>query len=177
MNRTQLEHVIHAAAAITGQNTLIVIGSQAILGTVERPHADLVVSMEADLISPGGAADATLIDGTIGEGSPFHATFGYHAHGVDLETATLPADWRSRLRVIESPATGGAKGLCLDLHDLAISKLAAGRPKDLSFVSRLLLENLITIAELHGRLAITTVHPELRAAMDGRIVRMQSPLS
>lgn len=177
MNRTQLEHVIRAAAAITGQNTLIVIGSQSVLGTVERPHADLVVSMKADLISPGGAADATLIDGTIGEGSPFHSTFGYHAHGVDLETATLPAEWRSRLRVIESPATGGARGLCLDLHDLAISKLAAGRPKDLSFVSRLHIEKLISLGELRTRLAITSVPPDLRAVIVGRIARMQSPMS
>ena len=37
MNRTQLEHVIRAAAAIKGQNALIVIGSQAILGTVSGP--------------------------------------------------------------------------------------------------------------------------------------------
>lgn len=176
MNRPQLEHVIRAAAAITGHNTLIVIGSQAILGTVERPHPDLVVSMEADLISPGGADDATLIDGTIGEGSPFHSTFGYHAHGVDRGTATLPDDWESRLRVLESPATGGAKGLCLELHDLAISKLVAGRPKDLSFVSRLFLENLVADTELRRRLAITPSNPNLRATVSGRITRIQSAL-
>ncbi len=32
MRRDQLEHIIRAAAAVTRQNDLIIIGSQAILG-------------------------------------------------------------------------------------------------------------------------------------------------
>ena len=32
MTRTELEHIIRAAGAITNQNDLVVIGSQAILG-------------------------------------------------------------------------------------------------------------------------------------------------
>ncbi len=41
--------------------------------------------------SLGGAAKADLIDGSIGELSPFHETFGYYAHGLGPETAALPA--------------------------------------------------------------------------------------
>ena len=37
---------------------------------------------------------ADLIDGSIGEGSPFHELYGYYAQGVGEETATLPAGWR-----------------------------------------------------------------------------------
>ena len=39
---------------------------------------------------------------------------------------------------ISSENTGGAIGWCLDVHDLAFSKLAAGRSKDLEFVGNLL---------------------------------------
>lgn len=31
-----------------------------------------------------------MIDGSIGELSPFHETFGYYAQGVDETTAVLP---------------------------------------------------------------------------------------
>jgi hypothetical protein len=82
MKRPQLEHILRAAAAITGADRFVVIGSQAILGQVPDPPAELVVSIEADLFSLRGAEDADLIDGTIGELSPFHRTFGYYAHGV-----------------------------------------------------------------------------------------------
>jgi hypothetical protein len=31
--------------------------------------------------------------GALGDGSPFHAAFGYYAHGVGPETAKAPAGW------------------------------------------------------------------------------------
>ena len=37
MKKTDLEHIIRAAAAITNQYEVIVIGSQSILGSVESP--------------------------------------------------------------------------------------------------------------------------------------------
>jgi len=40
---------------------------------------------------------ADIIDGCIGELSPFHETFGYYAHGIGPETAVLPAKWKTRL--------------------------------------------------------------------------------
>ena len=72
---------------------------------------------------------ANLIDGSIGEGSPFHETFGYYGQGVGPETAVLPRGWSERLFVVRSAATRNASGLCLEVHDLVISKLIAGREK------------------------------------------------
>ncbi len=49
---------------------------------------------------PQGVPDAeniaALIDGTLGEGSPFDKTFGYDAQGVGARTACLPDDWKER---------------------------------------------------------------------------------
>src|SRR5437867_1833725 len=130
MTRPQLEHIIRASAGITGADEFILIGSQSILG--QHPHApeELLKSEELDVFTFRSAEDANLIDGSIGEGSPFHRAFGYYGHGVGEETATLPAGWKERLVRVRTPATGGATGLCLEVHDLAVSKLVAGREKD-----------------------------------------------
>lgn len=42
MRRTELEHIIRAAAAITNEYELVIIGSQSILGAVPDPPATLV---------------------------------------------------------------------------------------------------------------------------------------
>jgi len=44
MIRPQLEHILRAAAAITGTDQLIVIGAPAILGQFESPPAELLAS-------------------------------------------------------------------------------------------------------------------------------------
>ena len=135
MQRPQLEHIIRAAAGITGADRFVIVGSQAILGQFPNPPVELLVSIEADLFSLRSPNDADLIDESIGEGSPFHQTFGYYAHGVAEETAVLPAGWKDRLIAVHNENTGGGMGLCLEVHDLAVSKLVAGREKDLSFRS------------------------------------------
>jgi hypothetical protein len=169
MKRPQLEHILRAAAAITGADRFVVIGSQAILGQVPDPPAELVVSIEADLFSLRGAEDADLIDGTIGELSPFHRTFGYYAHGVGEETAVLPRGWRERLVPLRSPNTGGATGLCLEVHDLAVSKLVAGREKDLSFVAALVRHQLADTAVIRARLTQTPLDEARRTACESRL--------
>ena len=172
MQRPQLEHIIRAAAGITGAKEFVIIGSQAVLGQFPNSPDELLVSIEADLFSPRSPADADLIDGSIGEGSPFHQTFGYYAHGVAEETAVLPADWKKRLVPIHNENTGGGTGLCLEIHDLAVSKLIAGREKDLSFV-RVLLHHRLAKAELYqARLATTPVLPERRDLCLARLQRI-----
>jgi hypothetical protein len=84
VTRSQLAHVIRAAGSLAGVDTLVVVGSQAMLGSDPDPPAGLVESMEADLCPPGDAEKADVIDGSIGEGSMFHGAFGYYAHGVGL---------------------------------------------------------------------------------------------
>jgi hypothetical protein len=144
MNREQLEHVLRASGSIAGCRELVVIGSQAILGAHPHAPAELLRSLEVDLYPAESPAKADLIDGCIGELSPFHQTFGYYAHGVGPETATLPASWKQRLVRVENDNTAGIVGLCLAPVDLAISKLLAGRPKDLEFVLVMLQHGLTT---------------------------------
>jgi hypothetical protein len=157
MQRPQLEHIIRAAAGITGATEIVVIGSQAVLGQFPDAPADLLVSIEADVFTPRNPDDADLIDGSIGEGSPFHQTFGYYAHGVAEETAILPAGWKDRLITVRNANTGNGCGLCLEVHDLAVAKLAAGREKDFSFVAGLLRHKLVDPSVIECRLRQSTL--------------------
>ena len=160
MNRQQLEHVIRAAAGTIDGRDIVVIGSQAIHGSLPRATAEFTESMEADVFPRDDPQLSIVIDGAIGELSMFHDTFGYYAHGVDETTAVLPTGWRDRLVRLESPRTMGAVGWCLELHDLAVSKLAAGRPKDHAYVSAMADRRLVGATLLRERIALaTTMHP------------------
>jgi len=96
MTRSELEHVMRAAGAIAEADELVIIDSQAILGSFEEPPKELLSSIEVDLYPIPEVEKADLIDGSIGEESPFHETFGYYAYGVGPETAGLPENWRDR---------------------------------------------------------------------------------
>ncbi len=144
MRRDQMEHILRAAAAVTNERDFVVIGSQALLASLPELPPPLNQSMELDLYPPDNQAAADLIDGTIGELSPFDETFGYYGHGVAPETAILPSGWRTRTVIVENDNTGGARGICIGPLDLAIAKLAAGREKDISFVRAMIELGVIT---------------------------------
>jgi hypothetical protein len=53
-------------------------------GWLEAEHQPAYARAWSEILNPDRA---DLIDGTIGELSPFHATYGYYAHGVGESTA------------------------------------------------------------------------------------------
>ena len=159
MTRDQLEHLIRAAAVISGDDSIVVIGSQAILGQFPDAPASMRVSTEANLFPLNHPERADVIDGSIGELSPFHETFGYYAQGVGEETAILPSGWKERLVVIQNDNTRGAQGLCLEVHDLLVAKVLAGRDKDLAFLQDAAEHRMADPGILLARLAATRTEP------------------
>ena len=158
MKRDEFEHAIRAAGAILGVNEVIVIGSQALHGSIEGDLPEEATrSVKVDVAIPGDLEGrlADLIDGSIGEASMFHATFGYYAQGVVEGTAVLPAGWRKRLVRFETPATNGVVAWCLEVHDLWISKAIAGRPKDREFCRALVDAGVVRGHVLRRRLTAT----------------------
>ncbi len=155
MQRSEIEHVIRASGEIADDDEFIIIGSQAILGQFPDAPAKLLMSMETDIYPKNSPELADKIDGAIGEGSHFHATHGYYAQGVGPETAILPKGWRDRLLPVKNENTNGITGLCLEVHDLAISKLVANRPKDTAFVSTLVYHQMISHGTMLRRLSET----------------------
>ena len=148
MTLEELEHIISVSAEITDQYEFVIIGSQSILGSVPRPEAVFTVSMEADIYPKEAPELAEKIDGAIGEGSQFHATYGYYAQGVGPQTAILPKDWQSRVYRVQNSNTNDRVGYCLDVLDLFLSKAAAGREKDREFCTALLEHGYVKVAQL-----------------------------
>lgn len=177
MRRDQLEHAIRTACQIIGKPEVIVIGSQAILGTFreEQLPADATMSIEVDILPIAGDNDETarladLIEGVAGEFSPFEQLHGFSIDGVDLTTSALPAGWRDRLVKVQNANTaaldGGPQytGWCLDKEDLCVAKLCAFREKDQNFVAALVRSALIDRETFLTRLA--TVDERYRGAAE-----------
>jgi hypothetical protein len=175
MTRSQLEHLIGAAGTIADDDDIVVICSQAILGQFPRAPEEFLVSREADLYPRNHPDRADLIDGSIGEASPFERAYGYYAHGVGPETAILPDGWQTRLIPIAGPNTRSVRGWCLEVHDLAIAKLAAGREKDLNFAAALARHRMVNPETLLERLAATDLDPALRPLLAARLSRFFDP--
>lgn len=174
MKRSDLEHVLRAAAAITGETEFVVLGSQAVLVQYSAPPDDMLVSVEADLYPRHKPDMAELIDGSIGRESPFHSTFGYYADGVDETTAKLPAGWADRAVRYSSPNTGGAVAIAPELHDLAVSKLIAGRDKDLAWVAVAVRAGLADPSLLIARIAETDADETVKTLAIQRAERLES---
>lgn len=147
MNREQLAHVLRAAAKIAGDGEILVLGSQAILGSFDADALPEAASMsvEADVafFTDPGAVKSDLVDGAIGELSSFHTSFGYYGQGVEISTAVLPVGWEARAQLLPRTDMAPAAARCLEPHDLVISKLVAGRQKDLDFTTALIQAGLI----------------------------------
>jgi hypothetical protein len=178
VRRDQLEHLIRAAGAILDEREILIVGSQSILGSVDedRLPPEAKRSIEADLVpfEDPDETKSTLIDGTIGELSPFHETFGVYAHGVGERTARLPDGWRSRLVALQNENTRGIIGWCLEPHDLAVAKMLAGRPHDLEFCRALFRARIIDPAEVRRRLASTDMEEGERMRMGKMLTSLAS---
>jgi len=162
VKRQQLEHVLRAASTIVAERDFLVVGSAAVLGTFDDDQLpfEATRSDEADLApynDPDGEK-SLLVEGSLGQGSQFHATFGYYADGVDFRTAMAPTGWQERLVSFATPGCGEGRGWCLERHDLAAAKLAAGRQKDYEFVEALLGVGLLDLATIAARLELLPRH-------------------
>jgi len=174
VKRSEFEHAVRAAASVLGATEVLVIGSQALHASVTGalpPEASRSVEVDvAALRDDPDGVKADLIDGSIGEASMFHSTFGYYAQGVVETTAVLPSGWRKRLVRFETPGTNGVVAWCLEPHDLWISKAIAGRHKDVEFCRALVKRGLVTADTLKHRLAkVKRLDTGVRAAAAARI--------
>ena len=165
MNRTQLEHAIRAVADLTGEKTLIIIGSQAILGQFPNAPEDLLISREIDIFSPARPETADRISGAFGADTHFERTHDFQIDGVGPTTATVPGGWKDRLIPVCNANTNRATGWCLEIHDIAVAKYAANRHKDRRYTTDLWRHGMLDEATLQERMRNAPVSKVKRKSM------------
>lgn len=147
MEREDLFHVVAVAAQLTKEEEFVVIGSQAIVGVYPSAPEEMLRSIEADIYPKNDPDKAALFEPDIGEGTPFHATFGYYAHSVGPKTAKAPAGWEDRLIKVVVPPRPYSKtqaiAWCIEAHDLVLAKLARGDQRDWDFARDAIKANLV----------------------------------
>ena len=161
MKKHQLDHILRAAGDITGKKQFVIVGSQALHGKYPNLADDIVMSAEVDLFAPRHP-DATELLNEIGVDSPFHTTHGFYADPIGEGTAVLPKGWKGRLGNLPAGDTGGVRGLCLEPHDLAISKYVANRDKDRIFTRELARRGLVDREKLLALIEQTPIAAEVR---------------
>jgi hypothetical protein len=163
VTRDQLEHAIRAACDVAEDNEVWVFGYQAILGEFPDAPEDLRTSIEVDMQPKNRPDKADLVDGALGELSPFYESNGFYVHGLLIDGGALPRGWERRAKpVVDEISTRGKIGWCLEAHDLAASKFAAYREKDRDFVRILLIEGMIAAKTLIERINLLNIDNELR---------------
>lgn len=162
MRRFELEHAIRAACDVAKRTEVVIFGSQAVLAQFPAAPDEITYSREVDVSTVDDPDTDDLIDGVLGELSMFSATHGFYVHGIGPETAKLPEGWRERLVPVRNENTRGCTGWCLEVHDLAASKLAAGREKDLEYVAALFRHRMVDDRTLLQRIEALPVAEERR---------------
>jgi hypothetical protein len=173
MTLEQFDHVCRAATAIAGVKRIYAFGANAIVPWLAQaghsiPLSGVEPSQDVD-VTTGDVKLDLLIDGAIGELSAFDKTFSVYAHSVDFALFQAPVNWRQRIGKRIEPVS------CVEIivphpHDLIISKLIAGRPKDFDFavsVARLfpMTDNVLNDLVDEFR----AIHPQAEAALRANV--------
>lgn len=173
--REDLERVVRAIAREFKTDTVIIIGSQAILMSWPDAPVAMRISPEIDAY-PGNARDwetaeaskdegfspeaSEHIHALFGEGSQFHLSHGFYIDGVDEMTAKLPLNWQMRATVRSLNVDGRmVKTMAPSPDDLIVSKLARLDEKDKGFVETYHRERALDIQLIEGRIAETDLDP------------------
>lgn len=138
MSRAAIDHMLRAAGAVTGSKRFVLVGAAAIIASSATVPDSMATTGEIDIYAldvDDPDEVAFELDGSLGRDSQFHETHGYHVDGVEPGTAWLPPGWRERASEYTSPSTEGVTAIVPAPDDIAVSKLAACRPKDLAFLS------------------------------------------
>ncbi len=177
MTWEQLKILVNAAAKLSGDNEIVVIGSMAVLGSRGRIPDALLTSQEVDLYLKNKHEDeaASLrVERVLGAGTAFAAEWAVWVDTVGPETAKAPAGWRRRLRK-RWTEPDKVCAYFLEEHDLALAKLArAGNPRDIEFVREMLVHNMVSADKLLERVSdVPETHREiaeynLAAVLGGR---------
>lgn len=160
MYRKQLQHIILEIGERFDLEDVYIIGTSAILAWLSDPPVEAVImSNDVDVLPMTDEERiADRISFVIGEASDFDEQYGYYAQGVTSSTPRFaPRDWKSRTIPVRVKKY---TGWCMDPVDLVLSKIGAGREKDMQFVKEIALLNLLDRKTILDRVSAIDCSPE-----------------
>ena len=112
----------------------IIVGSQAIFAVTDYPPEIVRKSVECDfLLLKQMAKSRSEVTEILGIFSDYQQQTGFYADALGLATVVLPSGWEKRLVELKDENNTIA-AYCVEIHDVAVSKLMAGREKDFEFL-------------------------------------------
>jgi hypothetical protein len=151
MKRAQVEELLREAGRLSASAEFVVIGSQAVHAVTDAAPAEVLVSLECDVLFEVDEATAEVLRRELGPTSEYRVRHGFYLDAVPPGLPVLPSGWSERLVPLDA---GGVVGRCLEAHDLAVAKLAAGRLKDYELVAALIDRTLIVPERVGERIAL-----------------------
>ncbi len=151
MKRWQFFDLIRRVSELTKITEPVIVGSHSLFAVTDFVPEIVARSVEADfLLGPHGHEMIEMVRDNLGHLSDFYEKHGYFADPLGMAVVTLAPGWQDRLQPLKDD-NGQVVAKCLELHDLAVSKLIAGREKDLIFLCDLLDSRMILMEPLMKR--------------------------
>jgi hypothetical protein len=165
MQREQFHELLRRAAAVCAQHELVIFGSQSVHAVTDSPPAEVLVSVECDIWLQDKPETVSRLVAELGKDSAFAKTMGVYADPLPPGLPLLPDGWNERLVTYHG---GGVTARCLEIHDLVVTKLAAGRLKDYEFIAALFIGKLARVEEVERRIW-TFPDPHTQAVLLARL--------
>jgi len=125
----------------------------------------VLVSAECDIWFRDEPELASQLGTALGKDSPFAKTTGVYADPLPPDLPMVPVKWEQRLVTYR---VANVTARCLEIHDLIVTKLAAGRLKDYEFIAAVLVAKLARPDEVQRRVQ-TFRDPHTQAVLLARL--------
>ena len=133
MRKSQLFELIKAINILAPEEIPTIVGSQAVHAAGRMTPEIVQQSIECDFLLTGGKSETRIaINKKLGVFSQYQIENGFYADALGLATVILPTGWREKLQSFEDES-GNVIAKVAEIHDIAVSKLIAGREKDFVF--------------------------------------------
>jgi hypothetical protein len=149
MRRAQLEAALIEAGRVAGLDELLLVDSQSVFAHTQEPPMEVLISEECDVMSRNGSERLAILEPVLGKQSAYHNATGVFVDAVQPDLVLLANGWQSRLKAMP---VGDIMVWCLDINDLVLSKLNAGRLKDYEFINAMLRTKLAQFEEVVRRI-------------------------
>lgn len=176
VQKSDLFELVRQIKQIAPEEIPIIVGSQAVQVITQILPEIVQQSIECDFLLASGKSETRAeINKKLGVFSSYQLEHGFYADALGLATVILPTGWQERLQKLEDE-NGNVIAYVAEIHDIAISKLIAGREKDFLFLKELFVREFVEIDVFLERVFLVQSMPQ-SAVLVSRLEKLEKFLS